>query len=464
MNYERALLAADSLAKDPRIAQAKQLLLDAIADHQKSITEIRPPIPALRQSYEELLEAIAEYRGSKLWFPYLGSGIGNGALVELLDGSVKYDFITGIGTHYWGHSHPDIIEAAIEAAISDTVMQGHLQQNGDTVALLSLLTKSSKMDHCFLTSSGAMANENALKIAFQKRFPANRILAFERGFAGRTLTLAQITDKPSFRQGLPDNIFVDYVPFYDQNQPEKSTKQAVEVLKRHLDRYPNEHAVMLFELVQGEAGFYPGSREFFVALMEILKQHHVSIFDDEIQTFGRTSALFAFQHFGLESYIDLATIGKLSQVCATLFNADHRPQPGLLSQTFTSSTAAIRASKAMLEHLIHGNYYGPEGKVMQLHRYFVKKLTELAESHPLHIQGPFGLGTMIAFTPFDGNSQRTTRFVHALFEAGVMSFIAGTNPTRIRFLIPAGVVTTEDIDQVTKIIKETLLTNDFGDV
>jgi 4-aminobutyrate aminotransferase-like enzyme len=462
MKQEHDSLTAEALAKDPRVAQAKKLLLDAVSDHQKNITGIRPPIPALRQNYEKMLETIAEYRGSKLWFPYLGSGIGNGALVELLDGSVKYDFITGIGTHYWGHSHPEIIAAGIDAAISDTVMQGHLQQNGDTVALSALLLKSSKMDHCFLTSSGAMANENALKIAFQKRFPANRILAFERGFAGRTLALAQVTDKPGFRQGLPETIAVDYVPFYDECRSEESTKHAVEVLKKHLARYPNQHAVMLFELVQGEAGFYPGSREFFVALMEILKQHHISIFDDEIQTFGRTSALFAFQHFGLENYIDLVTIGKLSQVCATLFNADHSPKPGLLSQTFTSSTAAIRASKVILENLIDGGYYGPEGKIMKLHRYFVKKLTELAKQHPMHIRGPFGIGTMIAFTPFDGDSQRTTRIVHALFEAGVMSFIAGTNPTRIRFLIPAGAVTTDDIDHVTKIIKETMLTSDYG--
>lgn len=462
MKQEHNELIAEALTKDPRLAEAKKLLLDAVKDYRKNITEIRPPIPALRQSYEKMLETIAENRGSKLWFPYLGSGIGNGALVELLDGSVKYDFITGIGTHYWGHSHPEIIEAGIDAAISDTIMQGHLQQNEDTVALSTLLLNNSKMDHCFLTSSGAMANENALKIAFQKRFPANRILAFERGFAGRTLTLAQVTDKPAFRQGLPDTIAVDYVPFYDESRPEESTKHAVEILKKHLARHPNQHAVMVFELVQGEAGFYPGSREFFVSLMEILKQHQISIIDDEIQTFGRMSTLFAFQHFGLEKYIDLITIGKLSQVCATLFNADHNPKPGLLSQTFTSSTAAIRASKVILENLIGGSYYGPEGKIMQLHRYFVKKLTELARKHPMHIRGPFGIGAMIAFTPFDGETQRTTRIVQALFEAGVMSFIAGSNPTRIRFLIPVGAVTTDDIDHVTKIIKDVLLTNDFG--
>lgn len=459
-----SILAAEALAADPRVAQAKQLLLEAVSTHQKKLTGIRPPIPELKLHYDDLLETMAQCRGSKLWFPYIGSGIGNGALVELLDGSVKYDFITGIGTQYFGHSHPDLIASSIDASISDCIMQGHLQQNEDSLELMKLLTQTSNLDHCFLTSSGAMANENALKIIFQKRFPANRILAFDHNFSGRTVTLAQVTDKPSFREGLPKSISVDYVPFFDAANPGLSTQLAIDTLKKHLARYPKEHALMIFELIQGEAGFYPGSREFFIALMKILKEHHITILDDEVQAFGRTSQLFAFQHFDLADYVEVVVIGKMSQVCATLFNADHRPKPGLLSQTFISSTAAIRASKVILEKLLHGDYFGPTGKIMQIYQHFSNRLAELSKKHPKCIQGPFGVGAMIAFTPFDGNLHRTTRFVHALFDAGVLSFIAGTDPTRVRFLLPAAIVTFDDIDKVTQIIEETLLKSNYGAV
>jgi 4-aminobutyrate aminotransferase-like enzyme len=54
------------------------------------------------------LQEFAADRGGKLFYDYIGSGIGNGPLVELADGSVKYDFITGIGVHYFGHSHPGV--------------------------------------------------------------------------------------------------------------------------------------------------------------------------------------------------------------------------------------------------------------------------------------------------------------------------------------------------------------------
>lgn len=449
-----APLVAHALAADPKIAQAKKLLIEAVREHQKSLTGIRPPNPALKQKYTELIETFTEDRGNKLWFPYLGSGIGNGVLVELADGSVKYDFINGIGPHYLGHSNLDLVSAAVDAAIGDTIMQGNLQQNVDSVELADLLTKASKLDHCFLTTSGAMANENALKIAFQKKHPANRILAFNHCFAGRTWTLSQITDKPSFREGLPSNVFVDYLPFYDATHPEESTQRAVSVLKQHLTRYPKQHAIMLAELVQGENGFYAGSKEFFRSLFQILKENNVAILADEIQTFGRTTELFAFQHFGLEEYVDIATIGKLSQVCATLFRKEFCPRPGLLSQTFTGSTSAIHAGKFIINHLLKGNYFGQNGKNMQIFNHFSKNLSEMEKQYP--IKGPFGIGSMIAFTPFGGNSKQVTQFVHDLYEAGVISFIAGDNPMRVRFLVPAGAVTPTDIDNVTKIVQQVL--------
>lgn len=450
-------LAAQVLQDDKRIAEAKRLIKEAVADHQKSLTGVKPPNTSLKQSYDDMLNAMTAFRGGKLWFPFIGSGIGKGCLVELADGSVKYDFISGIGVHFLGHSHPALVETSIDAAISDTIMQGHLQQNVDSLRLYKLLTEASGLPHCFLTTSGAMANENALKIAFQKKFPAYRILAFEHCFAGRTLAISQITDKPAYREALPRNMFVDYVPYYDAKHPKESTDFAVETLKKHIARHPKEHALMIFEFVQGEAGFYTGTEDFFKALAEVLKENGIAVFADEVQSFGRTESLFAFQHFKLQKYVDIASIGKLSQVCATFFTDEYKPKPGLLSQTFTGSTSAIKGSLVILNELIHGGYYGPEGKNQLIHHYFVKKLEALSLKYPSLIQGPFGTGCMIAFTPFDGNAQKVIDFVQRLFTAGVMGFIAGSNPTRVRFLVPGGAITNEDIDKAMEIIEATLL-------
>ena len=450
---------SESFNKDPRIAEAKKLIGEALKDHQKKITGTRPPDPHLKISYEELLQSMYDARGAKLYFPYLGSGFGNGALVELLDGSIKYDFICNIGPHYWGHSHPEIVNAAIDAALSDTIMQGNLQQNADALEMCRLLIKASKLEHCLLSTSGATANENGLKIAFQKKFPANRILAFERCFMGRTLALSQITDKAAFREGLPINYGVDYIPFYQASRPEESTREAVATLRKFIERYPKQYAVMCMELVQGEGGLWTAPREFFVALLDVLKENGIAVMFDEIQTFGRTPQLFAYQHFKLDEYADIVTLGKLSQVCATLFKKDFAPRPGLLSQTFTGSTSAIQAGITIISNLLNEGYFGPDGKIEKTHQYFSQKLAELEKKHPTLIHGPFGIGTMMAFTPFDGENKRVTTFIQNLFQAGVISFFAGTQPTRVRFLLPVGALKQEDIDKATEIIEKTLLSS-----
>lgn len=456
---------ADSFRNDPEVAKAKEALLDALRRHQAKITDASGPQDDLVQSYEDTLAAFAAERGGNLYFPYFGSGIGNGPLVELADGSVKYDFISGIGVHHFGHSHPALVEASIDAALGDTIMQGNLQQNVESHFFARKLIDAANVtgagfDHCFLTSSGVMAGENALKIAMQKKHPASRVLAFSRCFAGRTMTFSQITDKPNFRVGLPTALQVDYVPFFNAEDPEGSIRRAVMVVKKHLTRYPNQHAAMIMELVQGEGGFYPAPAEFHRAIIEVLKENNVAVLFDEVQTFARTPQLFAFQHLGLDELADVVWIGKASQICATLFRKDFAPKPGLLSQTFTSSSTAIAAGTVILDELVNGDYFGDDGKVVRIHNHMAGHLAAISERHPNRMSGPFGIGAMVACTVFGGDAAKSSAFCKQLFANGVMGFVAGSNPTRMRFLLPIGAVEADHIDEAVKIIEQTLVSMD----
>lgn len=448
---------ADAFFDDPRIKQAKLLIHEALEEHTKQLTGIcNAPDEAKGNLFNEV-NRFGELRGAPLFFPFLGSGIGHGSLVELIDGSIKYDMITGIGVHFFGHSHTEFVDASLDAAIRDTIMQGNLQQNRESLLLAEKLTQLSDLPHCFFCTSGVMANENALKIAFQKRYPADRILAFERCFAGRSLTFSQVTDKPSFREGLPLNQPIDYIPFYNPEHPEESIVQAQTALKKQIERYPNKHALMMFELVQGEAGFYTAPREFFEPLMRLCKEAKIAVFADEVQTFGRTHELFAYRMLKLEPFVDIAAIGKLSQVCAILFNEEYKPKPGLLSQTFTGSTAAILSCLKLLNILEKGNYYGSKGRIREIEARFHAHLERISLEHPHLIKGPFGICAMISFTPFEGRHDQAVNLAKELFDAGVLSFIAGTNPTRIRFLVPALVIKDSEIDHVMDIVEKTLL-------
>lgn len=447
---------------DPRLKEAQDLIKQTLKDHSAQITEVRPAREELKKDYAHMLEEFSQLRGGKLFFDYIGSGIGNGALVELCDGSVKYDFITGIGVHYFGHSHPDVVAAQVLGSAMNTTMSGNLQQNADSPKLFKLILDQANkygagFDHLFMTSSGVMTAENALKMAFQKRAPAHRVIAFEKCFMGRTIAVSQITDKAAYRKGLPPALSVDYIPFYDEKDHQGSIKRATDMLEKYFERHPGDYAAMCMELIQGEGGYFVGHEEFFKAICDTCKKHDVSVIVDEVQTFMRTTELFAFQYFKLDKHVDFVNIGKNSQVCATLYRNDHKPEPGLISQTFTSSGSAINAAYYMISEVASNGFLGKGGKIEKIHERFRKNLEELAKKYPKAIKGPWGLGTMIGMTVFEGDAQKSKDFTMKLYDNGVMGFIAGAKPTRVRFLVPAGAICMDDIDKVCEILEKTLL-------
>jgi 4-aminobutyrate aminotransferase-like enzyme len=458
MSHEPTHLIADQLRQDPRVQQAEQLLQAALADARAKIHGVRPPNAALQSSYNQLLERLFSARGGATYFRYLSSGVGNGPWVELADGSVKLDFIVGIGVHGFGHSSPELLSASLRAALQNTIMQGNLQQNVESVEVCEQLLNLARQDaacplaHCLLTTSGAMANENALKIAFHHRAPADRVICFDNCFAGRSIAMAQLTDRPHYRQGLPTALAVDYIPGPDAENSPGSLQRSLQALDGHLRRYPGKHATLWLELVAGEGGYYPGTHQFFSHLIERAKKDNVLITFDEVQTFGRLSRPFAFQHFGLDEYADIVTIGKISQLCATLYSDALKPKGPLLSQTFTAATSSISAAQVILQHMQQGDWYGENGQNVVRHTYFRHRLEMLAAKHPGKINGPWGSGMMIALTPGDGSSETANRMVYELFDAGLMSFVAGNAPARIRFLPPPGITTNQHIDAAIEIM------------
>ena len=456
------MLTAEEFQSDPAVTGSLDALLAQLSSHREKIGGIRPADPARAQDYEAALQEFSALRGGQLFFPYLASGIGNGPLVELTDGSVKYDFTCGIGVHLMGHSHPAIVRASLQAALQDVVMQGNIQQNPQSLDLTRRLVAlasrgGAAIDHCFLTTSGVMAGENALKAALQKNSPASRVIAFERCFAGRTLAFSQINDKPAFRQGLPAILHVDYVPFFDAADPEGSTRHSLDALRAHFQRYPGQHAAMIFELIQGEGGFYPGTAEYHRALMSLCREHGVAVLVDEVQTFARTHQPFAFQHFGLDDLVDIVWLGKAAQACATLFEKNWAPKPGLLAQTYTASSAAIAASLATLDELENGGYFGDDGKTARLHAHFRARLEAIASRHPGLLEGPWGLGAMTGCTPLGGEQEKVLPLLRSLYEKGIIVFTAGSNPTRIRFLLPIGCLEERHINEATDLFEATLV-------
>ncbi len=476
---QREMSQGEQLRQSEAVRGAIDAMVGELRERSASITAPRGPLsPELTKFYDELMAVAADVRGRPLLYPYIGSGLGNGALVELADGSVKFDMITGIGVQFFGHSDPDLVSVAVEAGLGDTVMQGHLMMNEEAIRFAEVLVgeakKGSRLAHAFLCGSGAMANENALKVCMQKRNGAPRVIAFAHCFMGRSTTMAQIGDSAAGRQGLALNVMADYLPFYDHIAARRMSAGDVSGSTRYIDmcvwhleqlveRYPDQHACFVFELVQGEGGFNTALPEFHAELMTVCKASNIPVWADEVQTFGRTEKMFCFDAMGLGEFIDVCTIGKMSQVCAALYTSDFNPKAGLLSGTFLGSAVGLKVGRRIMERLRDGDYYGPSGRIARHHALFREHVEALARKHPewfpashqvIDIAG--GYGGMMRFSPFGGQKDPILKLCRVLYDEGVISFYCGHGPYHVRMLPPLGVMPESQWPEVFAIIERAM--------
>lgn len=435
-----------SLLEAPRVREAARALLDAVEEEARE-RELAP------KAYDRVLSELERMRGRPLAFPALAGGHGRGARVRLANGRTLLDFVSGIGVYGFGHGDRDLLETAVVAAAGDTVFQGHLFPGAEYLRLSRALLRHAgpRLKHVWLSVSGAMANENALKMVLQKHAPADRIIAFERNFAGRTLALAEITDKAAYRDGLPLRGNVLYVPFYDPDTPDRS----LAAFDIHLARHPGRIAGMVFEIVQGEGGFNGAPREFFVGLMERCRQAGIAVWVDEVQTFARTGELFAFRTFGLEEWVDVVTAGKTLQGSAALFTKAYNPKPGLVAGTYAGATTGMAVGARIIERLEEEGYLGPEGRVAVLGGRVERRFEALRKRMPRAVGARTGMGAMHAFVPFDGAPDTVAAVLRAAFEEGLFVFSAGANPVKIRMLLPVN-TTDEELEAGFAILEKAM--------
>ena len=432
----------------------EQLINQLVVEVQKqnqNLTKTKPSQAEKQQQYEQVLETISQLRGRPLFYPYISSGRGQGPFIELLDGSVKLDFICGIGPHILGHSHPEIIKSNLMGALEDVVMQGHLQVSSVYKELLESLTqiagKNSRLAQAWICPSGSMANENALKAIRQKKEGARKILAFKRAFAGRTTLMCEITDNPNIKKGLPVYDEVLRVPF----SPEDPSL-ALKALKRHWDKEKDNIAVFMMELIQGDGGYFLAPRDFFTPLLDFCKEKDIAIWFDEVQSFARSGKMFAFETLNLGEYVDVCTIGKTLNLSASLWTEEYNPQPGLVSGTFSGGTSSFHSALVILktiQSMVEQDHINKVGQA------WFERLKNLENEGLLSdIQG---WGLMWGATPKKHSPQEVKQLLSQLFHKGLICFSCGQGSVkRLRFLLPA-IVNKDHLDQASDILKSVLL-------
>jgi 4-aminobutyrate aminotransferase/(S)-3-amino-2-methylpropionate transaminase len=284
---------------------------------------------------------------------------GRGAVITDVDGNQLLDFTGGIGCLAVGHAHPHVVEAVQEQA------SRFLHTDFAVVPYEIYLTVAERLvaaapfagpARAAFFNSGAEAVENAIKIA---RLATGRpaVIAFEGGFHGRTLLALTMTSKANpYKAGLgPFAPAVYHLPFA-QDYRGPSSAEALATLERMLVTQvpPEEVAAMVVEPIQGEGGFVPAPEEFLHGLRRVCDEYGIVFVADEVQTgFGRTGAMFAIEHYGIEP--DLIVVAKalasglpLSGVLgkAELMDAPHA---GAIGGTYSGNPVALAAANAVLD-------------------------------------------------------------------------------------------------------------------
>ncbi len=120
-----------------------------------------------------------------------------------------------------------------------------------------------------MCSTGAEANENALKLASFVT-GKKRIIAFHNAFHGRTSAAVAATDNAAINAPLNQQQEVSFLPFNDE-----------QALENELSK--GDVCAVIFEAIQGVGGLDEPSEAFVYALDRLCKEHHACLIADEVQ-------------------------------------------------------------------------------------------------------------------------------------------------------------------------------------
>jgi len=444
-------------------------LLQELSARLQGCEGVKPASRDLLENLENYTKDLAALRGRPLLYPQFPTGRASGPYVAMEDGSVKLDMITGIGVHLFGHQHPKLVWEGLRAVLRAPNMQGTLMPSHESLHMHRLLKLAAndlphltalaraKMEGVWLTTCGTMANELALKILRQKKAPDYKVISFKRAFAGRSLTMGELTDEAKYREGQPvfDQFF--HVDFY---QEELSLEENVTNFKNQVSKILEKEKIagMFFEPIQGEGGaFADAPRQWWVQILDFARSQNLALCFDEVQTFARTGEMFCFQRLELGDYVDLVTCAKPLQAGAVLWTKDFSPRPGLIAGTFSGHSVALAQGVKVMEMLIEENFLGPEGKIMKLEAFIKEDWKKRCVQWKDYGAGKLRInGGMIAFEILDGSMEKIGPFLQLLYKNGLIAFSAGRNPVCLRFLPPMGVLKEEHWIEAMGIVDKSL--------
>lgn len=322
------------------------------------------------------------------------------------------------------------------------------------------------LPHAFFVSGGALAVENALKVAMDWKVQKNlekghptakgtKVIHFEQAFHGRTgYTLSLTNTQPEKtkwfaqfgwpRVSSPKIVF----PLNDENLADVTRREQYTIaeIKQVFADYQDEICAIVLEPIQAEGGENHFRVEFMEALRQLADENEALLIYDEVQTgVGLTGKFWAHEHFGERARPDIIAFGKKMQVCGILagrrideIETNVFRVPSRINSTWGGNLADMVRATKFLQIIEEDNLVAHAAATGD---YLAQRLHELAEK--------YGVMTNIRnrglFAAFDfPSSQLRDDFLKQGLAKGVLFLGCGTRSIRFR---PALIIQTHEIDQ-----------------
>ena len=324
------------------------------------------------------------------------------------------------------------------------------------------------LPHLFFVDGGALAVENALKVAFDWKSRHNeahgrdpelgtKVLHLRGAFHGRSGYTMSLTNT--------DPNKVARFPKFDWpriDAPYLRSGAAIEALEQEslrqaraaFEAAPHDIACFIAEPIQGEGGDRHIRPQFFAAMRELCDEFDALLIFDEVQTgCGITGTAWAYQQLGVEP--DVVAFGKKTQVCGVMAGgrvdevADNVfAVSSRINSTWGGNLVDMVRSRRILEVIESDGLFE---RAADNGRYLLSRLDEVAAAFPALVRDVRGRGLMCAFS-LPGSAQRDT-LVARLWDAGVIMLGCGSDSVRFR---PALTVSRGEIDAAVDAVRAVL--------
>jgi len=399
-------------------------------------------------------------------------------LVDARDGRRFLDMFTFVASSALGMNHPALADdKEFRVELLNAALNKPSNPDVSTVAMAGFVETFSRvlgdpaLPHLFFVEGGALAVENALKVAFDWKSRHNeargidpalgtRVLHLRGAFHGRSgYTLSLTNTKPVSVARFPKfdwpRIDAPFIrPGLDGPAMDALEAESLRQARAAFEAHPHDIACFLAEPIQGEGGDRHFRPEFFKAMGRLCDEYDALLIFDEVQTgCGLTGTPWAYQQLGVQP--DAVAFGKKTQVCGVMAGgrvdeiADNVfSVASRLNSTWGGNLADMVRARRILEVIEADGLFD---HAAEQGRYLLARLDELAQDLPAVVHDPRGRGLMCAFSlPTTADRDEVVR---ELWQRCVIVLPSGEDGVRFR---PALTVSRHEIDAAISAVRGAL--------